>query len=271
MKNNSFKMHYNLKIRNWSTILLYSTLSAFFSLMPIKLIQYMIDSIKIDLSLVIISGISLILFYLLSSVTKGLNDFYIDKLALDVGHNLRVEMFNRILSLSYYEHKNRRFDEESSSLLEDVKIISENSIKPLSELLGSLISFILGLALVLTISPFITITLIAVGLLAAYVNKHFVDKYDKLIEKSRISSDGVWKLFNDINKYFEEIITNRRSENFVKLAKHESDKYRIEHLAETKHSRQMYAIDYVIFMSTIGILYLITSILVYYGHMTMGG
>ena len=57
------------------------------------------------------------------------------------------------------------------SLMEDTKIVSESSVKPICLLLKSAVSFIGGLLLVTSISPIITIVLIVIGLIATFINK----------------------------------------------------------------------------------------------------
>lgn len=256
---------------NFVKIFLLSLLVAILSLAPIKLIEYMIDTINHDLSKVLYSGAILLVVYFITAGIKAYKNIYVESLGLEFSNQLRKDVFKRVLNLSYKQHKSYRTDKQSASILEDVKIVSDSSIKPLSKLIESVSSFLIGVILVFSISPYITIVLLVVGLISTYANKRFIKKYENLIDDSRTSSDKIWKLFDDINTYFEEILTNNRVKRFEKLTEKESDLFKNHHLKESRFTQKIYAIDTIIFMGTIGILYIITSILVYYKQMTVGG
>lgn len=271
MNRNFYILIKRIKFRKFIYIFILSIITALLSLVPIKLIEYMIDSIKYDLGLVILSGVILLIIYIITAVIIAYKNIYVEGLGLNFSNELRKEIFNNILHLNYQQQKKYRTEEQSASILEDVKIVSDSSIKPLNNLIESISSFLMGVVLVFSISPYITIVLIIVGLISTSANKLFMKRYENLIDDTRTSSDRIWKLFNDINLYFEEILTNNRVEKFEKMTIKESDLFNNHHFAESKFTQKIYAVDTIIFMSTIGILYIITSILVYFNEMTIGG
>ncbi|MGF3073085.1 ATP-binding cassette domain-containing protein [Facklamia sp. P12945] len=260
-----------LKPKNFINILILSVVMALLSLAPIKLVEHMIDSINTDLKQVILSGVILLVVFFLSAIIEAYKNVYAEGLSLNFSNQLRKDILKRFLNLSFQQQKTYRTETQSASILEDVKIVSDSSIKPLSDLIGSISSFVISVILVFSISPYIMLVLLLVGLISIYVNNWFMKRYEQLIDESRISSDRIWKLFNDINLYFEEILTNNRVQRFEKLTEEESDLFKKHHFEETRFTQKIYVVDTIIFMSTIGILYIITSILVYFNQMTIGG
>lgn len=257
--------------KNFITIAILSVVTALLSLAPIKLVEYMIDSITTDIKRVIVSGLILLVVFFIAAVIEAYKNVYVEGLGLNFSNQLRKDVFKRILNLNYQQQKIYRTEQQSASILEDVKIVSDSSLKPLSGLIESLSSFLISVILVFSISPYIMVVLLLVGLISTYANKRFMKRYENLIDDARTSSDRIWKLLNDINLYFEEILTNNRVKKFEKITEKESDLFRQHHFEETRFTQKIYAVDRIIFMCTIGILYIITSILVYFDEMTIGG
>ena len=257
--------------KNFITIAILSVVTALLSLAPIKLVEYMIDSITTDIKRVIVSGLILLVVFFIAAVIEAYKNVYVEGLGLNFSNQLRKDVFKRILNLNYQQQKIYRTEQQSASILEDVKIVSDSSLKPLSGLIESLSSFLISVILVFSISPYIMVVLLLVGLISTYANKRFMKRYENLIDDARTSSDRIWKLLNDINLYFEEILTNNRVKKFEQITEKESDLFRQHHFEETRFTQKIYAVDRIIFMCTIGILYIITSILVYFDEMTIGG
>lgn len=260
-----------VKAKNLIAIVILSVVTAFLSLAPIKLVEYMIDSITTDVKRVILSGLLLLVVFFVAAIVKAYKNVYVEGLGLNYSNQLRQDVFQRLLNLNYRQQKIYRTEQQSASILEDVKIVSDSSIKPLSGLIESVSSFVISVLLVFSISPYIMGVLLLVGLVSTYANKRFMKRYEHLIDDSRTSSDRIWKLFHDINLYFEEILTNNRVKKFEAMTEEESDLFQQHHLEETRYTQKIYAVDSILFMSTIGILYIITSVLVYFDEMTIGG
>lgn len=255
----------------WFKVFFFVLISSFLYLLPLKLVEIMIDSAEKSVFQILVIGTILIIIYVLSSYVGAYVDYYIDCFAFETSNKVRVSVFDKILMLGKEQFNNVTRGSSFGSLIEDTKIVSECSIKPICLLIKSAISFVGGLVLVTSISPIITIVLLVIGLSATLVNKYMSKKYQEHIHETRESSDRIWNLLNEINEYFITIKLNRRENYYLNKAKDNSNNLLEKEKKEDRHNKKMYAIDTIIFMGTIGVLYVITSILVYYNEMSMGG
>ncbi len=206
--------------------------------------------------------------YVVSPIMGNYTEFYIDKFSSVVGSEIRTNLFKSILNQNY---ETKLDDTVFTSILEDVKIISTTSIKPKALLIKAGINFVLGLYFVSQINSLIIIIILFTGLLAAVINKTLNKKYENAIEKSRISNDKIWDMFLFIEKFFVDIKLNSRSLFYIQKAKIIGDDVRETEIEENKRHKIMNALDGILFMITIGLLYIVCSIFVYYDMMTMGG
>lgn len=258
-------------IGKWIKITIFIMISSFLYLIPLKLVEVMIDNTQKSVTSILTIGIILLVIYVVSSYIGALVDYYIDSFSFETSNQVRIKVFHNILNLNKEQFSEIIKGDSFGSLIEDTKIVSESSIKPICLLIKSGISFVGGLILVSSVSPIITIVLLIVGICASLINKHMSKKYQEHIYETRESSDKIWNLLNEISYHFLTIKLNRRENYFMNKAKQDSNNYLINERKEDIHNKKMYAIDTIIFMGTIGILYSITSLLVYYNKMSMGG
>ena len=246
-------------------------ISSVLYLAPVKLVEVMIDNLNSSITNIIVIGITLILLYVLSAVLGAVTDYCIDSFSFETSNIIRIKIFENILKLNKETYSKLLKGKAFGGLIEDTKIISESSIKPICMLMKSIVSFILGVLLVASISPIITIVLIIIGLIASLINKKMGKKYEEKVNDTRDSSDDIWNLLSEINRFFVEIKLNKREILFLSKAKKYSNSFCEMEKSEDKQNKKMYAIDTIVFMGTIAILYIITSILVFTGNMSMGG
>lgn len=255
----------------WLKIILVITLSTILYLIPVKIIEYMVDISQSNGDKVLLVGVLLISMYIFSAIAGSYTDYVINCFAFDVSNRIRLTVFKNILNLKV-EYFNKLLDGKSfGSLIEDTKIISESSIKPLCFLMKSTISFALGIILVSTINPYITIILLVIGIIAAIINKKMGEKYQDFINNTREASDEIWNLLNHINKFFIEIKLNKREKHYLEKSDSLNSELKNKEKKEDSHNKKMNTIDTIIFMGTIGVLFTCTSYLVYKKQMSIGG
>lgn len=264
-----------INIRNhmgkWVKVTLLIMVSSLLYLIPLKIVEIIIDNTGRNITFILESGIVLLMIYVLSSYLGAYVDYYIDLFSFETSNWVRIRVFNHILNFNKEQFCELTKDGAFGSLIEDTKIVSESSIKPVCLLIKSGISFAGGLILVSSISPIITIVLLLIGLCASLINKHMSRKYQEHIHETRESSDRIWNLLNEISIHFLTIKLNRREDYYLEKAKEYSNHFYASEKKEDIHNKTMYAIDTIIFMGTIGALYIITSILVHFNQMSMGG
>ena len=194
----------------WLKVIILVILSSIFYLSPLKLIEMMIDIAGKNIVNILIIGAILILTYILSSIIGAYTDYYIDSFSFETSNKVRNFVFKKILMLEKNQINDITNGNSFGSLIEDTKIVSESSIKPICLLLKSAVSFIGGLILVTSISPIITIVLIGIGLIAAFINKQMRKRYQEQINETREAADSVWNILSEIYEFFLAIKLNNR-------------------------------------------------------------
>lgn len=255
----------------WLKVIILVILSSIFYLSPLKLIEMMIDIAGKNIVNILIIGAILILTYILSSIIGAYTDYYIDSFSFETSNKVRNFVFKKILMLEKNQINDITNGNSFGSLIEDTKIVSESSIKPICLLLKSAVSFIGGLILVTSISPIITIVLIGIGLIAAFINKQMSKRYQEQINETREAADSVWNILSEIYEFFLAIKLNNREVFYYNKSRKSNRDLFIKECREDIHNKKMYAVETIIFMGTIALLYIITTILVCFDKMTMGG
>lgn len=255
----------------WVKVIILVVVSSFFYLTPLKLIERMIDVAGKNIIKILIIGALLILTYLLSSIVGAYTDYYIDSFSFETSNKVRNFVFKKILMLDKNQFNDITNGNSFGSLIEDTKIVSESSVKPICLLLKSAVSFIGGLILVTSISPIITIVLIAIGLIATFINKQMSKRYQEQINETREASDKVWNILSEIYEFFLAIKLNNRETFYYNKSQKSNSDLLLKECREDVHNKKMYAVQTIIFMGTIALLYIITTILVCFDKMTMGG
>ena len=255
----------------WLKVIILVILSSIFYLSPLKLIEMMIDIAGKNIVNILIIGAILILTYILSSIIGAYTDYYIDSFSFETSNKVRNFVFKKILMLEKNQINDITNGNSFGSLIEDTKIVSESSIKPICLLLKSAVSFIGGLILVTSISPIITIVLIGIGLIAAFINKQMSKRYQEQINETREAADSVWNILSEIYEFFLAIKLNNREVFYYNKSRKSNHDLFIKECREDIHNKKMYAVETIIFMGTIALLYIITTILVCFDKMTMGG
>lgn len=255
----------------WLKVILLVVISSFFYLTPLKLIELMIDVASENIIKILIIGSLLILTYLLSSIIGAYTDYYIDSFSFETSNKVRNSVFKKILMLDKNQFNDITNGNSFGSLIEDTKIVSESSVKPICLLLKSAVSFIGGLILVTSISPIITIVLIVIGGIATFINKQMSKRYQEQITETREASDKVWNILSEIYEFFLVIKLNNREAFYYNKSQKSNSDLLLKECREDVHNKKMYAVQTMIFMGTIAVLYIITTILVCFNKMTMGG
>ena len=255
----------------WLKVIILVILSSIFYLSPLKIIEMMIDIAGKNIVNILIIGAILILTYILSSIIGAYTDYYIDSFSFETSNKVRNFVFKKILMLEKNQINDITNGNSFGSLIEDTKIVSESSIKPICLLLKSAVSFIGGLILVTSISPIITIVLIGIGLIAAFINKQMSKRYQEQINETREAADSVWNILSEIYEFFLAIKLNNREVFYYNKSRKSNHDLFIKECREDIHNKKMYAVETIIFMGTIALLYIITTILVCFDKMTMGG
>lgn len=255
----------------WLKAIILIVISSFFYLIPLKLIEVMIDVAGKNIIKILIIGALLILTYILSSIVGAYTDYYIDYFSFETSNRIRNYVFKKILMLDIKQFNDITKGNSFGSLIEDTKIVSESSIKPICLLLKSAVSFVGGLILVTSISPIITIVLIVIGLIATFINKKMSNHYQEQINETREASDKVWNILSEIYEFFLAIKLNNRESFYYNKSKKSNNDLLLKECREDVQNKKMYAVQTIIFMGTIALLYITATILVCFDKMTMGG
>lgn len=255
--------------RQWLYVGGISLLAAYVELLPIQLITALIDQAQRGLSSIIINGLVLILVYILSSLLQSWLHYYVDLVSARISKEVRYNVVEATLEISYGDFITGQTD-GMETIFEDAKIIGENSIKPFFILLQSVMLFIMAIVYITQIHPLATVFLFAVAAISFFLTKKMSNSFSEKVFSLRKSEDEILELLLAIKNFFADIKSNRLEAFFAQKGLKESEKLFCEEKKTIKSENYISCANRLIFMVTIGILFILTAILAYLGWISIG-
>jgi ABC-type bacteriocin/lantibiotic exporter with double-glycine peptidase domain len=253
------------------TVLLYSL----FSYVPIIFMEKLVDSVNIsDSSLaiktIIISACLYMFFQLLSQLFNALNNYYCDCLQNRYASKLKMEIFNNLIKTDDLYFKTSDFSKLTSSVLEDTLYISNNYYKSLIVILISIVNFIVGFIFMSHINLYLSLLIIPLGLITAICSKKMDVITQKNLEKQKVFTEKSWKLFGEGIKGIKliKVFDNKQYIDSIAMNSDELSKVTIKQSFIDNFGGFVVG---TLYMVTIGIILLISSIFVYKNIISFGG
>lgn len=253
------------------TILFYSL----FSYIPIIFMERLVDSVNISdsslaLKTIIISAGLYMFFQLLSQLFNALNNYYCDWLQNRYASKLKVDIFNSLIETDDLYYKTSDFSKLTSSVLEDTLYISNNYYKSLIVILISITNFIIGFVFMSHINLYLSLLIIPLGLITAICSKKMDVITQKNLVKQKDFTEKSWKLFGEGIKGIKLIKVFDNNQYIDSIAENSSE------LCEVT-IRQSFIDNFggfvigTLYMVTIGMILMISSIFVYKKIISFGG
>lgn len=250
-------------------------LCAIISNLPIKLIQKIVDSAinvgENSIKIIIVFGILYLFSQVLRAFLVALLKFLSDKLQQDIGARIQNIVYSNLLKADLITITGERTGKFINSLVEDTNFIINNLVTLIINFMLSIVSFFVGIYFMMTINALLPLFIIPLGLITAIISKNIQKKSEENTENLRFSSQNLWKTFEEGLKGLMQIRIAGFGKRYLERVKKDTDNTKDIILKQSKINSFSYFALSSLFMCTIGIIVIISSIFVLNGQLTIGG
>jgi len=245
-----------------------------FSIWPIRLIEGIVDLALVDalgnISDIIIYGVIYITFHILGALGRSSAQYLSTFLQTDTGIKIQNKLYEKLLRIRLGVLQGRNSIELTNALIEDTEFISNNLVSPITKLFSALVSFGVGMFFMLGISWQLTLIILPCGLVTSISARIIHKKSGENIEEKRVKSNSLWKIFTEGIRGIIPIRVYRYNKKYGALVSDASIQMKKATLAQEKLKAINLFFVSVLFMATIGIILVVSSVFVIHGIITVG-
>lgn len=261
----------------WKLVLLLICIvsSSIAGVYPVKLIQQIVDyatEFQNDtLYLILRTGF---LYLMIQVCGAGLNAGVIaltNDIQAEIAFYSQIQLYNSMIQAPISVIKKKDWIDFNGTLTKDTENISQNILQPYVSAVSSTCSFLFGLYYMLSINVILTVIILPLGVISSLIIRRVNLKSEKNWNEQRDLLKDLWKVFHEgiygilpiklhyyADRYLEKIYANGK-----KLRRVQEKQGRLEGVA--------FFFTKALFMSTIGIILVLASILVTKNLITVGG
>lgn len=257
-------------------LLIFILAYSFSAFIPVFFIQKLIDSIDSvatndAIFHIIIYGTLYMLMQLLNQLFYALYNYICDKYQNQYAEKTRQQIFCAILEADEISYKKEDFGQLSSKIIEDTHFISENYYSTTVMGVVSIINFFIGFWFMSTISLYLSLIIIPLGLVSSFCSNRMVKMTEKNLDMQREITEQSWKLFGEGIRGIKHIKLFDRNGSYFQKIKSISNRLCLVNIKQSKIENFGNFVVGTLYMVTIGIIMLVSAIFVLYGYITFGG
>ncbi len=246
--------------------------SSFLAIWPVMLIKDMVDlAFSKDISnvnMIFKLGLLYLLAHVVTAFLKSLGMYITDFLQYKTGFNIQTNVYEKLLKMKLINSKDST--EVVNKVVEDVDYIIHNLFRPYQNILYSVLTFFFGLYFMLSINPILTLIIIPLGLIMAFISKAVSEKSEKNAEKMRSSSEKLWKTFIEGVRGIIPIRLHGIKSKYMAEVRRDGLEYKEVGKKQSKINAVSYFSASSLYMVTIGMILIGSSYYVLKGIMSVG-
>lgn len=252
-------------------VLLFLVITAFFSFLPIIFMERYINSVVKGMSVILILGGGYLVIQLINAGFRSFTDYIISKQQILIASNLQKKLFDTYVKMDYDEIIDIDFSDVTNALLEDVSIIADKYLLPLTNTVNSLVTFIVGIIYIIRINNVLALIIVPLGIITAVLNWLSEKKYiENAIEKKDLSI-SLWKSFSEIFKGIIPIRIYNRENDYKQIIEKKRERYKyISNKQNFLEKINAFAASFL-FMFSIGVILIVAGLLTANNKMSIGG
>lgn len=255
-------------------LLLFSCSSALFSILPIIVLEKLINEATSQQSkhieIVLQLGIIYLLIQILAATSKAMSNYLSEKMQKNICSEMQKAIFEKFCVVDFVDLRNNDTLMFTNSIVEDTTNIADNYMQPLSQLIIAIISFVLALMYMVHVDVLLTIVLFPLVLIATVSSRYIQQKLSNQIQIKREKNEKLWKLFSELLKGISSIRLLRRQAYFKQEINTSIDTAKKSGIEQAKIESMNLFVMIVLFMGTIGCILIVTSIFLVQNKITIG-
>lgn len=250
-------------------------LGSFLSIYPIVLMRDIIDLAllgeKNNISSIVFNGIIYLIIQILRACIVGITSFYSKKIQAEISLDVQVKVFEKLqkVKLETFKMSNKAFLNET--IIHDTQYISQNMVDPFVSIVRSIFSFIFGIYYMSKINFNLIFLILPLCLISSLMIKKVSNKSYQNITKQRQYSETLWSTYKEGILAFLPVRLHNYSHIYLQKVKKEGEALKGNQIYQGKLESATYIITSSLFMVTIGIIMIISSIMIIKGSLSIGG
>lgn len=249
--------------------------TAILNMYPIKYIEKVVNlSMTMEndkVNEIIMFGVIYIILHFIRGFFVSYLFFFTKRLQITVSTELRNTVFKSLLDSKLEQFTNIDLQEVNNRIIEDSEFVSNNMVEPYTNILFSILTFVFGFYYMAKINLYLTLIIIPLGIISSFITKYIHRESSENISIERRLSSKLWKVFQEGILGLIPIKVHNYEETYNKMVKHSGKNLEEVNIKQIRLESISNYITTFIFMTTIGIIMIVSSLFVVKGHMSIGG
>jgi len=249
-------------------------LASLFAISPILVMEKIVDnasSFNLDrLPIILILSFLYLIMQIIGNGLFAFCSYQAKKESREIGANLQVQVYKKLTVVDISEIDKISTIEFANIAVEDSTIIAENYLVPINNLFISIFTFSMALIYMLRINWMLTIILFPLCLLTALVSKKLQSKMEVYVSNKRENSKILFNNFSQIIFGIKSIRSFKKETYFSNVIEDSSNKLKTSDIKQAQLESLSEGVLSCLFMITIGLILMVTSIFLIKGMITFG-
>ena len=249
-------------------------LASLFAISPILVMEKIVDnasSFNMDkLPIILILSFLYLIMQIIGNGLFAYCSYQAKKESREIGADLQLQVYKKLTAVDISEIDKISTIEFTNIAVEDSTIIAENYLVPINNLFISIFTFSMALIYMLRINWMLTIILFPLCLLTALVSKKLQSKMEVYVSNKRENSKILFNNFSQIIFGIKSIRSFKKETYFSNVIEDSSNKLKTSDIKQSQLESLSEGVLSCLFMTTIGLILLVTSIFLIKGMITFG-
>lgn len=249
-------------------------LASLFAISPILVMEKIVDnasSFNLDrLPIILILSFLYLVMQIIGNGLFAFCSYQAKKESREIGANLQLQVYKKLTVVDISEIDKISTIEFANIALEDSTVIAENYLVPVNNLFISIFTFSMALIYMLRINWMLTLILFPLCLLTALVSKKLQSKMEVYVSNKRENSKMLFNNFSQIIFGIKSIRSFKKKTYFNHVIEDSSNKLKTSDIKQAQLESLSEGVLSCLFMITIGLILLVTSIFLIKGMITFG-
>ena len=249
-------------------------LASLFAMSPILIMEKIVDnasSFNLDrLPMILILSFLYLIMQIIGNGLFAYCSYQAKKESREIGADLQLQVYKKLTAVDISEIDKISTIEFTNIAVEDSTIIAENYLVPINNLFISIFTFSMALIYMLRINWMLTLILFPLCLLTALVSKKLQSKMEVYVSNKRENSKILFNNFSQIIFGIKSIRSFKKETYFSNVIEDSSNKLKTSDIKQSQLESLSEGVLSCLFMTTIGLILLVTSIFLIKGMITFG-
>ena len=249
-------------------------LASLFAISPILVMEKIVDnasSFNMDkLPIILILSFLYLIMQIIGNGLFAYCSYQAKKESREIGADLQLQVYKKLTAVDISEIDKISTIEFTNIAVEDSTIIAENYLVPINNLFISIFTFSMALIYMLRINWMLTLILFPLCLLTALVSKKLQSKMEVYVSNKRENSKVLFNNFSQIIFGIKSIRSFKKETYFSNVIEDSSNKLKTSDIKQSQLESLSEGVLSCLFMITIGLILMVTSIFLIKGMITFG-